>query len=135
MMEDWKDVGETDYMQDSHLFADEESIFNRLAAYSKDTRANSAIWTISGIHHSASRPQVNTGLKGSTYLVDSNLAKMGGAGTFDIRSRTNMNKAEYWNGYDTYEAEWVLEIDSTLAIVYEWFAVYRQEILFDLNLI
>ena len=44
-----------------------------------------------------------------------------------------MHKRVYWDEYDTYQAQMVVEIDSMYTMIWQWAGIYRQEMILDVS--
>ena len=64
------------------------------------------------------RPQVGSGYSGFKWLVDAPGSKVGYGATFDVFCHTEMHKRVYWDEYDTYQAQMVVEIDSMYTMIW-----------------
>ena len=65
------------------------------------------------------------GLQSFTWMVNTDMARVGYGGTFDILMHSDFHKRDYWGDYNTYEAQLVAEIESSGSVIFEWLSTIR----------
>ena len=96
-------------MDDTSLFSDESHIFKRIDNFRQESRLaiEDDIKEATG---EVGPARAGSGLRSFTWMVNTDMARVGYGGSFDVLMHSDFHKRDYWGDYNTYEAQVVAEI-------------------------